>query len=81
MNDKYSDIEGMLFLFNQLHEESQKEREKKEKECNDIDILIKDYPVFEESQKKKCLLYSKSLQSRQNENVLLQQKKTVKKAF
>lgn len=56
MNDKYSDIEGMLFLFNQLHEESQKEREKKEKECNDIDILIKDYPVFEESQKKKCLL-------------------------
>ena len=56
INDKSSDIEEMSFLFNQLHEESQKEREKKEKECNDIDILIKDYPVFEESQKKKCLL-------------------------
>ena len=56
INDKSSDIEEMLNLFNQLHEESQKEREKKEKECNDIDILIKDYPVFEESQKKKCLL-------------------------
>lgn len=56
INGSSFDIEEMLLLFNQIHEESQKEREEKQKECNDIEILLKDYPVFEDNQKKKCLL-------------------------
>lgn len=56
MDNISSDIEEMLLLFNKFHEESQKEREKKEKECNDIEILKKDYPEFEARQKKNCLL-------------------------
>ena len=55
MNGRSFDIEEMLLLFNRFHEESQKEREEKQKECNDIEILLRDYPVFEDNQKKKCL--------------------------
>lgn len=48
----------MLILFNQFHEDSQKERENYEKICNDIDVLLKDYPVFVEN-KRKMVYYRK----------------------
>ena len=50
--DESFEIEDMLILFNQFHEDSQKERENYEKICNVIDVLLKDYPVFVENQKK-----------------------------
>ncbi|MFR6462415.1 MAG: hypothetical protein ACLUP6_08055 [Anaerostipes hadrus] len=49
----------MLILFNQFHEDSQKEMENYEKICNDIDVLLKDYPVFVENQKKKWCITEK----------------------
>ncbi len=59
MNNDSFNIEEIKVLFNEFHAESQKEREEKEKECNDIEILLKDYPVFEANKKKKCLLQEK----------------------
>lgn len=56
MNTSSFDVENILVLFNQFHEESQKEREEKEKECNDIEMLQKDYLLFKENQRKKDLL-------------------------
>ena len=51
-------VEEMLQLFNQLHEVSQKEREEKEKECTDSEVLLKEYPTYEEN-KKAISLYQK----------------------
>ena len=59
MNGTSFEIEEILLLFNQFHEESQKEREEKEKECNDSEMLLKDYPVFLDNQKTMCLLQKK----------------------
>lgn len=59
INDESFEIEDMLILFNQFHEDSQKERENYEKICNDIDVLLKDYPVFVENQKKNGVLQKK----------------------
>ena len=56
MNSSSFDVENILVLFNQFHEESQKEREEREKESNDIEMLLKDYLLFEENQRKKDLL-------------------------
>lgn len=44
-------VDEMLLLFNQLHEASQKEREEKEKECTDCEILLKEYPEYEQNKK------------------------------
>lgn len=53
MNGRSFDIEEMLLLFNRFHEESQKEREEKQKECNDIEIIYRctenDYNRFREA--------------------------------
>lgn len=67
MDNSSFEIEQLILLFNQFHEKSKREQEEKEKECNDIEILINDYPVFEENQKKQGLLkktqeeYSKAI--------------------
>lgn len=59
MNNNSLDIDETILLFDQYYEESQKEREEKKKVCNDIEILLKDYPEFEEKQKKKSILQEK----------------------
>lgn len=59
MNEHLFDVEEMMLLFERFHEISQNEREKKEKECNDSGLLLKEYPTFIDNQKRKCLLQKK----------------------
>ena len=58
MGDNF-DIEKIILFFNQFHEESQREREEQEKECNDIEILLREYPAFKQNQEKTNLLREK----------------------
>ncbi len=62
MNNDFLNIDELIVLFDQYYEDSQKKREDKEKESNDIENLLKDYSVFEENQKKECLLQKRKVE-------------------
>lgn len=62
-------VEEILQLFNHLHEASQKEREEKEKECTDSEILLKEYPIYEDNKKAIGLYQKKRDEYNKNINI------------
>ena len=59
MSNNSLEIDKIILLIDQYHEESQKEREEKQKECDAVEMLLKDYSTFESNRKQENLLQGK----------------------
>ncbi len=56
LEDTTFEVEEMLTLFQLFHEASQKEREEKEKECSDSELLLRDFSMYEDNKRSISIL-------------------------